>query len=70
MVMQINAAFSSSSLSYIVEENYLLIPVVERVNILVDIDLVMHGADGFIFAALTLTLASAFALDRGVLLRL
>jgi hypothetical protein len=68
--MQINAAFSSSSLSFIVGENYLLVPVVERVNILVDIDLVVNGADGFIFAALTLALTSALALDRSVLLRL
>jgi hypothetical protein len=37
---------------------------------LVDIDLVIYGADGFVFAALTLALASALALDRGVLLRL
>jgi hypothetical protein len=47
-----------------------LVPVVEKVNILVDIDLVINGADGFVFAALTLALASALALDRGVLLRL
>jgi hypothetical protein len=46
----------------------LLVPVVERVNILVDIDLVIHGADGFIFATLTLSLTSALALDRGDLL--
>jgi hypothetical protein len=55
--MQINAAFSSSSLSVIVGENYLLVPVVERVNILVDIDLVIFGADGFVFATLTLAVA-------------
>jgi hypothetical protein len=67
--MQINAAFSSSSLSVIVGENYLLVPVVERVNILVDINLVIYGANGFIFAALTLALASALALDSGVILR-
>jgi hypothetical protein len=46
----------------------LLVPVVERVNILVDIDLVIHGADGFIFATLTLSLTSALALDRGDIL--
>jgi hypothetical protein len=37
---------------------------------LVDIDLVVNGADGFVFAALTLALTSALALDRGDLLQL
>jgi hypothetical protein len=67
--MQIKAAFSSSSLSVIVGENYPLIPIVERVDIFVDINLVVDGADGFVFATLTLALASAFTFDCGVLLR-